>query len=325
MKVTIIGLGRMGLNMARRLIAGGHTVTGYSLHKKHAHELAAEGGIAAYTLADAVKKSVKPRVVWLMLPAGKVTDETIAKLKPMLSKGDVLIEGGNSYYKDDIRRADELKKKGIVYMDAGVSGGVWGLKNGYATMIGGDKKAFKKIEPLVKTLAPEGGYMYCGKTGAGHFVKMIHNAIEYAMMEAYAEGFQILKASKYGQALDLSKTAQMWNNGSVIRSWLLELLIDEFKKDPGLDKIQGYVEDSGEARFTLKEAIDTGVAADAIAISLFKRFNSRQEDVFANKVLAALRNSFGGHKLAVKGEKAKSKGVSAGVVRHAEKHKKTVR
>ncbi len=316
MKITIIGLGRMGLNMARRLLSGGHTVTGYSLHKKHAKDLAKEGGIAAYTLADAIKKSAKPRVVWLMLPAGEVTDATIEKLKPMLSKGDIVIEGGNSYYKDDIRRAEALKKKGIIYMDAGVSGGVWGLENGYATMIGGDKKAFKKIEPVIKTLAPAGGYMYCGETGAGHFVKMIHNAIEYAMMEAYAEGFQLLKASKYGKNLDLSKTAAMWNNGSVIRSWLLELLIDEFKKDPGLDKIRGYVEDSGEARFTLKEAIDTGVAADAIAISLFKRFNSRQEDVFANRVLAALRNSFGGHSTMKKGEKISS-GHSAGAARHS--------
>lgn len=322
MKITIIGLGRMGLNMARRLIKGGHTVTGYSLHKKHAKELAAEGGIAANSLADAVKKSAKPRVIWLMLPAGEVTDTTIAKLKVLLSKGDILIEGGNSYYVDDMRRAEELKKKGINYMDAGVSGGVWGLKNGYAAMIGGDKKTFKKIEPLIKTLAPEGGYMYCGETGAGHYVKMVHNAIEYAMMEAYAEGFQLIKASKYGSGLDLSKTAQMWNNGSVIRSWLLELLIDEFKKDPGLEKIRGYVEDSGEARFALKEAIDNGVAADAMAISLFKRFNSRQDDVFANKVLAALRNSFGGHSTVKRGEKLISKGHSAGAARHSKGDRK---
>lgn len=322
MKVTIIGLGRMGFNMARRLIAGGHTVTGYSRHKKHVSELAKEGGIAAYSLVDAVRKSPKPRIIWLMLPAGEVTETIIAKLKTMLSRGDIIVEGGNGYYKDDIRRAEELKKKGITYMDAGVSGGVWGLKNGYATMVGGDKSGFRKIEAIVKTLAPAGGYMYCGKSGAGHFVKMIHNAIEYAMMEAYAEGFQLLKASKYGSGLDLSETAAMWNNGSVIRSWLLELLAEEFKKDPGLNGIRGYVEDSGEARFALKEAADTGVAADAIASALFKRFNSRQDDVFANRVLAALRSSFGGHSTVKKGEKVISEAHSAGAVRHSKADRK---
>ncbi|HDQ26673.1 MAG TPA: decarboxylating 6-phosphogluconate dehydrogenase [bacterium] len=322
MKLGMVGLGRMGLNMTRRLLRNGHRVVVFNKSKDRVKEAVKSGAVAASSLRDLVKKLSRPRVVWFMLPAGTVTDDCIEKLVYVMSKGDIIVEGGNSYYKDDIRRAAELKKEGIHYIDAGVSGGVWGLKNGYCIMAGGEKKVFKQIEPAVKTLAPKNGYLYCGATGAGHFVKMIHNAIEYAMMESYAEGFQILKASKYGSGLSLENVASMWNNGSVIRSWLLELLIESFREDPELKKIQGYVEDSGEARFTVKEAVDSGVAADVIAASLFKRFNSRQEDVFANRVLAALRNKFGGHAVARAGAKARVKGVSAGSVTHAAPDKK---
>lgn len=297
MKLAVIGLGRMGMNMAKRLLKGGHRVVAYNRTKQKTREIARYGAIPAFTLKDAVKKAGKPGIIWLMLPAGKITDEYIDQLVYLLSKGDIIIDGSNGNYKDDIIRAEALKKDGIYYIDAGVSGGIWGLRNGYCIMIGGEKKIFNYIEQIIKTLAPENGYMYCGNTGAGHYVKMIHNAIEYAMMEAYAEGFHILKSSKYGKDIKLEKIAKLWQHGSVIRSWLLELLIDVFRKDDLLKDIDGYVEDSGEARWALNEAIELGVAADVIAISLFKRFNSRQQAVFANKILASLRNRFGGHML----------------------------
>ncbi len=324
MKLVLIGLGRMGLNMAKRLVLGGHEVFAYNRSEAPRIE-AGKAGIKTFaSLFEAVNAVDHPKVCWLMLPAGDVTENHIKELAQLLKKGDIIVEGGNSYYKDDIRRYEWLKEKGIGYIDAGVSGGIWGLKNGYATMTGGDREVFAAIEPIIKTLAPEGGYMHCGKTGAGHFTKMVHNAIEYAIMESYGEGFELLKASEYGRDIDLYEVSKMWQNGSVIRSWLLELLSEAFKKDPGLERISGYVEDSGEARFAVKEAADLGVAADAIAISLFKRFNSRQQEVFANKVCAALRNEFGGHMKVENADDLRKKGAGAGLVKHAEPDKKNV-
>ncbi len=297
MKLAIIGLGRMGMNMAKRLLKGGHKVVAFNRTREKVKEIAKHGAIPVYSLKDLVQNLNTPRIIWLMLPAGKVTDNFIEKLIYLLSKGDIIIDGSNGHYKDDMKRFELLKNEGINYLDAGVSGGIWGLKNGYCIMVGGEKKIYEYIKPLLKTLSTKDGFLYCGKTGAGHYIKMIHNAIEYALMEAYAEGFHILKNSIYGKDLKLDKIAKLWDNGSVIRSWLLELLIDIFKNERKLEKIIGYIEDSGETRWALAEAIENGVSADTIAISLFKRFNSRQKDVYANKILAALRNSFGGHQI----------------------------
>ena len=317
MQIGMIGLGRMGANMARRLINDKHEVFVHNRSIDKIRELEKEGAKAAITLNDLIKSMKAPRLIWLMLPAGEVTQNQISALAPLLEKGDILIEGGNSNYKDDIKRFDELKTKGISYLDAGISGGIWGLKNGYATMVGGDEAVFKYAEPIFKSLAAEGGYMHCGRSGAGHFVKMTHNAIEYGLMEAYGEGFEILKASQYGAALDLSRVAKMWNAGSVVKSWLLELLIDVLKNPQELERIQGYVDDSGEARWAVKEALDSGVAADVITASLYKRFNSRQKDTYSNKIIAALRNSFGGHSMAREGENVKTYSAGAGNIRHA--------
>ena len=236
-----------------------------------------------------------PRIVWLMVPAGKPVDEVIGKLQPLLERGDIIIDGGNSFYKDDIRHEVELKPYGIHYMDAGVSGGIWGLKIGYCLMVGGDENIYEYVEPVFKTLAPENGYLYCGKTGSGHFVKMVHNGIEYGMMAAYAEGFEILKTSPYGGSMDLSRIANLWNHGSVIRSWLLELAESAFTKDKDLSSITGYVEDSGEGRWMVQEAVDMAVPLPVISAALFQRFRSREAESFADKVLAALRHEFGGH------------------------------
>ncbi|MCJ7602092.1 MAG: decarboxylating 6-phosphogluconate dehydrogenase, partial [Desulfobulbaceae bacterium] len=243
----------------------------------------------------AEKLDERPRVVWLMLPAGKAIDEHLEKLRNILSPGDIIVEGGNSRYRDDIRRAASLKDAGIHLIDAGVSGGIWGLSVGYCTMVGGEEKIFHYLEPVFKSLAPAGGYLYCGPTGAGHFVKMIHNGIEYGMMQAYGEGFALLEASPYANHLDFNKISHLWNQGSVIRSWLLELLEDAFARDPRLDELSGHVDDSGEGRWTVEEAIDSGVAAPVITMALFQRFQSRKENAFENRVLAALRREFGGH------------------------------
>jgi 6-phosphogluconate dehydrogenase len=230
-----------------------------------------------------------------MLPAGKVVDEHIRQLEELLSPGDIVIDGGNSYFKDDIRRAEILAAKEIRYVDAGVSGGIWGLKVGYCMMIGGGRETFQYLEPIFKTLAPENGYLYCGAAGAGHFVKMIHNGIEYGMMQAYGEGFELLNASPYAGEFNYADIANLWNQGSVIRSWLLELLESAFRKDATLSNIKGYVEDSGEGRWTVQQAIESDVPAEVLALSLFRRFRSRQEDTFTDKVTAALRKEFGGH------------------------------
>jgi 6-phosphogluconate dehydrogenase len=255
-----------------------------------------EGAEGCFSLRELAEKlDRRPRVVWLMLPAGKVIDEHLEKLRSLLSPGDIIVDGGNSRYRDDIRRAAYLKGAGIHFVDAGVSGGIWGLQVGYCTMVGGDEKDFHYLDPVFRALAPVDGCLYCGPTGAGHFVKMIHNGIEYGMMQAYGEGFALLEASPYAGHLDLQKISHLWNQGSVIRSWLLELLEDVFADDPGLDGLHGYVDDSGEVRWTVEEAVQSGVAAPVITAALFQRFQSRRENGFENRVVAALRRQFGGH------------------------------
>jgi 6-phosphogluconate dehydrogenase len=303
MQIGMIGLGRMGMNMTRRLLKGGQKVVAYNRTLDRIKEIVKEGAIGAYSLGELVKKMKTPRLIWLMLPAGKPVDDQIKKLKNLLGKGDIIVDGGNSYYKDDIRHERELRAYGIHYIDVGVSGGIWGLKIGYCLMIGGNQKIYKHLEPIFKTLAPKDGYLYCGETGAGHFVKMVHNGIEYGMMGAYGEGFEIMKASPYGKDLDFAKVAHLWNQGSVVRSWLLELAEAAFKKDKNLSSISGYVEDSGEGRWTVQQAIDTAVPAPVITSSLFQRFRSRETDAFSDKVLAALRQEFGGHAVLKAGQK----------------------
>jgi 6-phosphogluconate dehydrogenase len=303
MQIGMIGLGRMGMNMVRRLLKGRHKIVAYNRTPDRVREIVKEGADGAYSLEELVGKLKPPRLAWLMLPAGRPVDEHIEELQGLLAKGDILVEGGNSYYREDIRHEQELKPFGIHYMDVGVSGGIWGLKIGYCLMAGGDRNIYKRLEPIFKTLAPKDGYLYCGKTGSGHFVKMIHNGIEYGMMAAYAEGFEILKASPYGKDLDFSEVAHLWNQGSVVRSWLLELAEAAFKKDGNLSSISGYVEDSGEGRWTVQQAIDTAVPAPVIASSLFQRFRSRKTDAFSDKVLAALRQEFGGHAVLKAGQK----------------------
>ncbi len=294
MELGLIGLGRMGANMAIRLLRGGHRVVVYNRTFEKARELAdAHGAVATRSLEELVRTLPVPRVVWLMLPAGPATDEYIASLTPLLQPGDVLIDGANNNYRASIAHAEQLAAHGIRFLDAGVSGGVWGLELGYCTMVGGDPDTFAYVEPLLRTLAPPDGYMLCGPHGAGHFVKMIHNGIEYGMMQAYAEGFEILRQSRY--AFDLQRISHLWNQGSVVRSWLLELAERAFAQDPALASIRGYVEDSGEGRWTVQEAIDLDVPAPIITLSLQMRFRSRQEDSFSAKVLAALRQQFGGH------------------------------
>jgi len=295
MQVAMIGLGRMGMNMARRLLKKGHEVVAYNRTAKKAEELAGEGATAAYELDDLPGLLKSPRAVWMMLPAGSAGDDHLDKLLGILSPGDIIIDGGNSYYKDDLRRAGISREAGFSYVDAGVSGGIWGLQEGYCLMVGGPREACDYLEPLFRSLAPEEGYLYCGESGAGHFVKMIHNGIEYAMMQAYAEGFELIEASLYGKDLAYDHLCHVWNRGSVIRSWLLELAEHAFEADPRLSEIQGYVEDSGEGRWTVEHAIESAVSSPVITLSLFERFRSRRENTFSDRILAALRREFGGH------------------------------
>ncbi len=302
MKLAMIGLGKMGMNMARRLMQGNHDIIAYDLSEAAVEEIAAEGATGASSLKQVVEMLSGPRIVWIMLPAGKPVEDTIGRLKELLSPEDVVIDGGNTYYKDDLRRYQTLKEAGIRYMDVGVSGGVWGLKIGYCMMMGGDKDVFEYLEPIFQTLAPKDGYLYCGKSGAGHFVKMVHNGIEYGLMQAYGEGFEILDASEYAESFNYAKIAHLWNQGSVIRSWLLELAEDAFSKNTELSDITGYVEDSGEGRWTVQQALDTAVPAEVITLSLMRRFRSRQQDPFTDRVLAALRREFGGHAVVSKEE-----------------------
>ena len=310
MQMGMIGLGRMGMNMARRLIQAKHEIVVYNRTAAKVEQAAKEGAIGTTSLEDFVKKLKPPRVVWLMLPTGKPLEDHLQILSKLLSKGDIVIDGGNSLYKDDVRHYDFFKPLGIRYMDAGVSGGIWGLKIGYCLMVGGDPADFNHVEPLLRDLAPKDGYLHCGGPGAGHFVKMVHNGIEYGLMQAYAEGFELLEASPYKP--DSAKVAHLWNQGSVVRSWLLELAAEAFAEEKGLAGISGYVEDSGEGRWTVQQAVESGVAAPVITLALYNRFLSRQQDPFANRVLAALRAKFGGHAVVKAGEEARQRGAGAG-------------
>jgi 6-phosphogluconate dehydrogenase len=332
MQLGMVGLGRMGANMVRRLIKAGHCCTVFDMFPKAVEDLAKEGATGALSLADFVKKLEKPRAIWLMVPAA-VVDKTIADLLPLLEKGDTLIDGGNSYYVDDIRRAKELAPKGIHYMDVGTSGGVWGLERGYCMMIGGEAEVVKHLDPILATLAPgigniprtpgreklggtaEQGYLHCGPNGAGHFVKMVHNGIEYGIMAAYAEGLGILQNANIGRKqrevdaettplrepehyqydLNLTDVAEVWRRGSVIASWLLDLTANALVKDPALAGFAGRVSDSGEGRWTIKAAIDEGVPVPVLTTALYERFTSRGEADFQDKLLSAMRFGFGGH------------------------------
>lgn len=298
MQIGFIGLGRMGGNMVRRLLQGGHQIVAYNRSPGPTKEVEKLGATAAYSLPEVVAALSPPRSVWVMVPAGKVTKEMVMALADLLAPGDTIIEGGNSHYKEDAPRAAELKKKNIHYLDAGTSGGVWGLKVGYCLMVGGDRDVFARHEPIFRTLAPEKGYGHMGGHGAGHYVKMIHNGVEYGMMQAYAEGFELLHKSDF--QLNLPAIAQLWMQGSVVRSWLLELAASALEQDPQLAQIRGYVEDSGEGRWTILDAIEKDVPAPIITQSLFTRFRSRQDESFGEKLLAALRNEFGGHAVKTK-------------------------
>lgn len=293
MKLGFIGLGKMGFNMVQRLINHGHEVVVWNNTPEPINELAEKGAVAADSVEDLVNKLPDKKIVWLMVPAGKPVDENIAELSKYLKKDDIIIDGGNSYWKDSQSRNNKISEKEIHYLDCGTSGGVWGLQNGYCLMYGGNEEAAKYAEPIFKSLAPENGYVYCGQSGTGHLVKMVHNGIEYGMMQAYAEGFEILEKTPFN--INITKVADAWQYGSVVRSWLLELAVNAFKEDPKLEKIKDYVSDSGEGRWTVQTAIDFDVPAHVITTSLYNRFQSRQEESFAMKVLASLRNQFGGH------------------------------
>jgi 6-phosphogluconate dehydrogenase len=294
MKLGMVGLGRMGGNMVERLRRDGHEVETYA---RTAPERTAD------SLVELATQLEQPRVVWLMIPAGAPTEQAVQNLLPLLEDGDTIVDGGNSNFRDSMRRAAVAKEKGVLFVDAGVSGGVWGLAEGYCIMAGGEAEAFRIVEPAFASLAPEGGYAHVGPSGAGHFVKMVHNGIEYGLMQAYAEGFALLRGIDDFE-LDLQQISGLWQHGSVVRSWLLELLERAFAADPGLEGIRGYVEDSGEGRWTVHEAIESAVPVPAIALALFARFSSREDQSFAAKVNAALRNQFGGH--AVKAAEAKA-------------------
>ncbi len=293
MQIAIIGLGKMGGNMVKRLLGGGHKVVAYDRDAAAVERLVKEGATGASSLEDLVSKLEAPRAAWVMVPAGGPTEDTINKLASLMSENDIVIDGGNSNFRDSIRRSSELEKKKLRFLDAGTSGGIWGLQNGYSLMVGGSESAFKHCEPALTTLAPKNGLGYFGKAGAGHFCKMVHNGIEYAMMQSYAEGFELLRATDYGY--DLRQVTRVWNNGSVVRSWLCELAELAFNKDPDLKDLKPYVEDSGEGRWTVNEGIAHAVPVPTIAAALFARFTSRQDNSFAMRVLAALRNEFGGH------------------------------
>jgi len=319
MKLAMIGLGRMGGNMAKRLLRGGHEVVVYNRTKGKAVELIKAGATLATTVSELKILLPRPRIVWIMVPAGAPTEENVEALTEILAKGDVIVDGGNSYYKDDVRRANILAAKGIHYVDAGVSGGVWGLERGYSLMVGGSEDAFTLLDPILRTLAPgrgdlspspgrsgdqpaDDGFLHCGPVGAGHFVKMIHNGIEYGMMQALAEGFDILRnatseslpvATRYD--FDLGEIAEVWRRGSVVSSWLLDLIAMALARDPGLTGFEGIVNDSGEGRWAIQAAIEESVSADVLSASLFNRFRSRQTHTYADKILSAMRFGFGAH------------------------------
>ncbi len=297
MKLGMVGLGRMGGNMTARLQRSGHEVVAFDPSPEAVSKATQTGASGASSLEDLVGQletpTPAPRVVWLMVPAGEITDSTISKLAGFLSPEDVIVDGGNSFYKDSIARGEALAQHGIRFLDCGTSGGIWGLANGYCLMVGGDDDAVALVEPAFRALAPEDGYAHVGRSGAGHFTKMVHNGIEYGLLAAYGEGFEILNGSDFD--LDLLEIAGIWRYGSVVRSWLLELLHDAMESDPALEKIRGYVDDSGEGRWTIEAAMEENVPAPITSIALFNRFASRQEESFSAKVIAALRNEFGGH------------------------------
>ncbi len=293
----MIGLGRMGANMTQRLLSGGHTVIVYDQNAEVVASSASGGAIAAQSAADLVSRLSAPRAVWVMLPAGAVTDSVIDELGGLLDAGDAVIDGGNANYKDTLRRGENLSALGIHLLDAGTSGGVWGLVHGYSLMVGGDRDAYHRLEPIFQTLAPgeDKGYSHVGPTGAGHFTKMVHNGVEYALMQAYAEGFELLQARQADFDLDLTAIAKTWQHGSVVRSWLLDLAVLALEEDPGLESLSAYVDDSGEGRWTVNESVDLAVPTPTITAALYQRFRSRQEEPFGARLLAALRNQFGGH------------------------------
>ncbi len=298
MEIGIAGLGRMGANIARRLMAGGHRVVVANRSPGPVDELASEGAIPAHSWAELVEKLSAPRTIWVMVPAGDPTEQLLEDLAVMLSPGDLLVDGGNSNYKDSQRRAAALADKGLLFVDAGTSGGVWGRTEGYAMMVGGETSAVERLRPALETLAPapDRGWGHMGPAGSGHYVKMVHNGIEYGLMEAYAEGFEILRA-KEEFGLDLHQIAEVWRYGSVVRSWLLDLTAAALKEDAELSDIKGWVADSGEGRWTVAEAIDHDIPAPVITLSLMRRFDSRQDESYAAKLLAAMRNQFGGHEI----------------------------
>ena len=320
MQIGMIGLGRMGANMVRRLMRGGHQGIVFDLSVDNVKELAGEGATGATSLEDFIAKLDKPRAVWIMVPAGEATEKTVAELSAHLEPGDIIIDGGNSYFKDDVRRAKALREKQINYVDVGTSGGVWGLERGYCMMIGGPREVVEHLDPIFKTLAPgrgdiprtpgrdklsgtvEDGYLYCGPSGAGHFVKMVHNGIEYGLMQAYAEGFDIFHNASSEQLaedirydLNVADIAEVWRRGSVISSWLLDLTAMALIEDPELKNFSGFVQDSGEGRWTIQAALDEAVPAEVLSAALYTRFRSRQEHTFAEKILSAMRKKFGGH------------------------------
>jgi 6-phosphogluconate dehydrogenase len=320
MQLGMIGLGRMGGNIVRRLMRGGHQCVVYDTNAKSVEQLAGEGATGSRDMAHMVSQMPKPRAIWVMLPAGAITEATVTKLGELLEAGDTIIDGGNSNYQDDVRRAQTMAAKGIRYIDVGTSGGVWGLERGYCMMIGGDKAAFYHLDPIFKTLAPgvgtiektrgrenrhstaEEGYLYTGPAGSGHFVKMVHNGIEYGLMQAYAEGLDILKGvaqesipAERRYKLDLADITELWRRGSVVSSWLLDLSAISLAEDPELATYSGYVDDSGEGRWTIQAAIEEAVPADVLTAALYTRFRSRQEHTFAEKLLSAMRKQFGGH------------------------------
>ncbi len=296
MELGLIGLGKMGFNMAERLREGGHKVVGFDFSAEAVAKLTAAGSVGVKSLEDLVKNLAAPRAIWIMVPSGDPVDQTIAKLEPLMQKGDTFIDGGNSNYKDSQRRHAALTAKGFNFVDVGTSGGVWGLKEGYSMMIGGDKQPVERLRPIFETLAPakDKGWGHVGPAGAGHFVKMVHNGIEYGMMQSYAEGFSIMK-QKEPLHLDMGQIAQIWRYGSVVRSWLLDLTAEALEKNPNLDGLEAYVSDSGEGRWTVAEAIDLNVSAPVITESLIRRIRSREENNYADRMLSVMRNAFGGH------------------------------
>lgn len=293
MEIGFIGLGKMGMNMVTRLRRGQHRVVVYDRTADLITQAEQQGCVGATSLADLASKLTAPRTVWVMVPSGAPTEETIRQMATLLASGDTIVDGGNTRFHDDLRRHAELKAKGLHYVDAGTSGGVWGLANGYCLMVGGDRAVVERLSPVLTTLAPPNGWAYVGGPGAGHYVKMVHNGIEYSMMQGYAEGFELM--AKSGYDLDLARIADLWMQGSVVRSWLLELAASALKEDPKLDKLKGFVQDSGEGRWMIQEAIDKDVPVPTLTMALFTRFRSRQEQSFAERMLAALRNAFGGH------------------------------